>query len=102
MTKKYNENIFSIPYDCEVEYCPYKTAIVDEVYFEIDRKSSEGKILEEMLADKAGYVTNNNTAYSIKNRKTGGVIHVGCYDDIIQFGLGLRIKMPQRYCKIVK
>jgi len=60
-------NIFRIDrFDSKVIFHPYRTAMVYDRFFTLNRSSDEGREFENHLAEAAGVTPDNHTAYTIQ------------------------------------
>jgi len=85
------ENIFKLSENCEVHGSTYANARVDEVFICINRNTSAGKELINLLETNSGINNNSKTIYSIEYKRTGGWIHVGITNEEIQIGQCIRV-----------
>ncbi len=67
----------------KVTFYPYRTArVVDKVMFDADRDSC--RLIESVLAIKAGAIPDNHTAYEVYNGCS--TFYVWCHDGLFRVG----------------
>ena len=91
-------NIFRIDrFDSKVIFHPYRTAMVYDRFFTLNRSSDEGREFENHLAEAAGVTPDNHTAYTIQLSRYDSdrpvpEIYVMCSDNKISIGTRLEIR----------
>lgn len=71
-----------------VKHYPYRTAMVTDRIFTVDRNDPAAHAFEKWLAERAGVDTDNHTAYALE-MKSGKILYIGCSDFCISFGLSI-------------
>lgn len=77
----------------KITFYPYRTAIVRDVFVEMDRNDSAATIIENKLAKLAGVSADNHTAYAIDDEwSILKPVYVSFSDFKVRFGTSLEVK----------
>lgn len=75
-----------------VKHYKYRTALVRDIIFRIDRNNTRARQLESWLAERCNVREDNHTAYEV-TLNSGKKLYIFCTDSTMAFGLSIEERM---------